>query len=348
AGQIGNQLRRSIFGEKAGIFKQDGEDYDIYVRFNENDRHDISALFNQRVIFRDMATGILKEIPLSAVASFQNTAGFSAIKHKNTQRVVTVYSALKPGFTDAGAVVAKIEREMASFEVPENIKIDFTGQIEEQNKQMTFLMTALISGLGLIFFILIFQFNAISKPLIVMISIFFSFIGVFLGLMITGWPFVIMMTMMGIIALAGVVVNNSVVLIDYIDLLKVRAKNKLQVEHSNLLPSEHAIEAIVKGGKARLRPVLLTAFTTVLGLIPLAIGLNIDFFGLATNFDAEIYIGGDNVIFWGPLAWTVIFGLIFATFLTLIVVPVLLFIAHTIKLKIYTKRQIASRSKNSL
>jgi multidrug efflux pump len=336
ASQVGMQLRRSIFGEKAGIYKKDGEDYDIYVRFNEENRYDRSSLFNQRITYRDMASGQVLEIPVSAVTTQENVSGFSAIKHKDNQRVVTVYSALKPGFTDAGAAVAQIQNEMLDFEnLSNNIKIDYTGQLEEQNKQQAFLMSALGFGLLAIFFILIFQFGGISKPTIIMISIFLSFIGVFLGLMITGWPFVIMMTMMGIISLAGIVVNNSVVLIDYVDILILRRREELGIDDDKyLISKEDAFTAIVQAGKARLRPVILTAITTVLGLIPLAIGFNIDFFSLFSEFDPNIYMGGDNVIFWGPLAWTVIFGLLFATFLTLIIIPVLLYLVHRAKLRI--------------
>ncbi len=332
-GQVGNQLRRALFGEKAGVYKEDGDDYDINVRFNEDLRYNRSALFNQNIIFRDPANGQIKEIPVSAVASERNTSAFSAIKHKDNKRVVTVYSGLQPGFTDAAAIVAEIQKEMEEFEgLPSDIKIDYTGQIEEQNKQMLFLVGAFFTGLGLILLILIFQFGGISKPLIIMIAIFLSFIGVFGGLMITGWSFVIMMTMMGIISLAGIVVNNGVVLLDYTQILIDRKKVKLGMDDKDLLTREEVTEVIVRGGKARLRPVLLTAITTVLGLIPLAIGLNIDFFSLFSDFDPKIYVGGDNVIFWGPLAWTVIFGLIVATFLTLIIVPVLFNITYRMKI----------------
>ncbi|AYN66270.1 efflux RND transporter permease subunit [Euzebyella marina] len=332
-GQVGNQLRRSLFGEKAGVFKEEGEDYDINVRFNEDLRYNKSALFNQNIIFRDAASGQIKEIPISAVAKEKNTSAFSAIKHRDGERVVTVYSGLKPGFTDAGAIVAEIQKEMEDFKgVPEDIKIDYTGQLEEQNKQQMFLIGAFFSGLGLIMLILIFQFGGISKPLIIMIAIFLSFIGVFGGLMLTGWSFVIMMTMMGIISLAGIVVNNGVVLLDYTQILVDRKKVKLGMDDSDLLTLKDATSAIVQGGKARLRPVILTAITTVLGLIPLAIGLNIDFFSLFSEFNPKIYVGGDNVVFWGPLAWTVIFGLLVATFLTLIIVPVLFNIVYRIKI----------------
>jgi multidrug efflux pump subunit AcrB len=333
-GQVGNQLRRSLFGEKAGIYKKDGEDYNINVRFNEGDRYEKSALFNQNIIFRDPANGKIKEIPISAVASQRNTSSFSAIKHRDNKRVVTVYSGLKPGFTDAAAIVTEIQKEMENYKtLPKDVKFDYTGQIEEQNKQMQFLVGAFFTGLGLIMLILIFQFGGISKPAIIMIAIFLSFIGVFGGLIITGKPFVIMMTMVGIISLAGIVVNNGVVLLDYTQILIDRKKVKLDISDRNLLSKDDVRESIIAGGKARLRPVLLTAITTVLGLIPLAIGLNIDFFSLFSEFDPNIYIGGDNVIFWGPLAWTVIYGLIVATFLTLIIVPVLFFITYRFKIK---------------
>ncbi|GAB5474819.1 MAG: efflux RND transporter permease subunit [Maribacter sp.] len=333
-GQVGNQLRRSLFGEKAGVFKQDGEDYDINVRFKEDIRFDKNALFNQNIIFRDQASGQIKEIPVSAVASQRNSSGFSSIKHRDGNRVVTVYSGLTAGGNPA-QVVDQVRKEMENYTgIPSNIKVDYTGEIEEQNKQMNFLVGAFFGGLALIMLILIFQFGGISKPLIIMIAIFLSFIGVFGGLMITGWSFVIMMTMMGIISLAGIVVNNGVVLLDYTQILIDRKKVKLDLDDKDLLTMEDVTVEITKAGKARLRPVILTAITTVLGLIPLAIGLNIDFFSLFASFDPKIYFGGDNVVFWGPLAWTVIFGLIVATFLTLIIVPVLFNITYRIKTKV--------------
>ncbi len=333
AGQVGQQLRNSIFGAKAGVYKEDGEDYDIYVRFNKEDRYNTSAIFNQRITFKDQSSGKTKEVPVSAIATQTNSSGFSAIKHKAVKRVVTVYSALAPGETDAGAVVGRIREEMKSFKnLPKGINIDYTGQLEEQGKQMTFLVGAFFTGLGLIFFILIFQFNSVSKPGIIMLAIFLSFIGVFGGLVITGASFVIMMTMMGIISLAGIVVNNGVVLLDYAELLIDRKKITEGVAENDYLSKEHLFESIVKAGRARLRPVLLTAITTILGLIPLAIGLNINFFTLFSEFNPHIYIGGDNVVFWGPLAWTVIYGLLIATFLTLIVVPILFYLITRFKM----------------
>lgn len=334
AGQVGQQLRNAVFGAKAGVYKEKGEDYDIYVRFNEENRYNTNAIFDQAITFRDMNNGgIIKSIPVSAVTTKRNTSGFSTIKHKNSKRVVTVYSALAPGYTDAGAIVAKIQNEMNSFKnLPATIKVDYTGQIEEQNKQMTFLMGAFFTGLGLIFLILIYQFNSVSKPTIIMIAIFLSLIGVFGGIVISGSSFVIMMTMMGIISLAGIVVNNGVVLLDYTQLLIDRKKVEYDLEDDEYVDLETLNEAIITGGKARLRPVLLTAITTILGLIPLATGLNINFSTLVSELNPHIYFGGDNVIFWGPLAWTVIYGLIVATFLTLIVVPILFYLITRFKM----------------
>ena len=228
---------------------------------------------------------------------------------------------------------------MQSFtDKPDTVKIDYTGQIEEQAKQMAFLMGAFFTGLGLIFFILIFQFNSVSKPGIIMLAIFLSLIGVFGGIVATGSLFVIMMTMMGIISLAGIVVNNGVVLLDYTQLLIDRKKVEHNLEDNQYIEDQDLLEAIIKGGKARLRPVLLTAITTILGLIPLATGFNINFFTLFSEFNPNIYMGGDNVIFWGPLAWTVIYGLFVATFLTLIVVPILFYLVTRFKMWLYKDR----------
>ncbi len=170
-----------------------------------------------------------------------------------------------------------------------------------------------------------------------MLAIFLSFIGVFGGLVISGAPFVIMMTMVGIISLAGIVVNNGVVLLDYAQLLIDRKKREQDLLKEDYLSTKDLFESIVTAGKARLRPVLLTAITTILGLIPLAIGLNINFFTLFSEFNAHAYLGGDNVVFWGPLAKTVIYGLFIATFLTLIVVPILFFLITKFKMWLKVK-----------
>ncbi|HKJ05987.1 MAG TPA: efflux RND transporter permease subunit [Flavobacteriaceae bacterium] len=336
ASQVGMQMRRALFGEKAGVYKESGEDYDINVRFNEENRYNKSSLFNQRITFRDPATGKIKEIPIASIVTENNTSTFSAIKHRNLERVVLLYSGVLPGY-NAVEIVDQVKAELKSFDLDENVNYKFTGEMEEQEANMKFLMGALLTGLGLILLLLIYQFNSISKPLIIMMAIFLSFIGVLFGLVIFNMNFVIMMTMVGIISLAGIVVNNGVVLLDYTELLISRKKESLGVPPSFQLKNETVFNLIVEGGKSRLRPVLLTAITTILGLIPLAIGLNIDFFSLFSEFDPKIYIGGDNVIFWGPLAWTVIFGLTFATFLTLVIVPVSFYLVN--KLKYRFKKQ---------
>ena len=334
AGQIGQQLRRSLYGEKAGIYKKDGEDYDINVRFEKEDRKDTGTLLDQYIVFRDQASGRIKEVPISAMVSIDNSTSFSAIKHKDLRRVVTVYSAVLAGY-NANEVVDHVKESIAGFNgFPRGVDYTFTGEVAEQEKNMNFLLGALGTPLGLILFLLVLQFNSISNPLIILLSIFLSFTGVLYGISGFGMPFVIMMTMMGIISLSGIVVNNGVVLIDYTQLLIARKKEALGIPFDQMLPRIEAREAIVLGGAARLRPVLLTAITTILGLIPLATGLNINFLTLVTNWDPNIYVGGDNVIFWGPLCWTVIFGLSFATFLTLVIVPACFYLVYRLKLRI--------------
>ena len=332
AGMVGSQLRNSLFGAKAGIYKKDGEDYEINVRFQEQYRYDNNALFNQNVTYRDQSSGKIKEIPIAALVKTQNSSSYSAIKHRKSIRLVTLYSDVLAGY-NANEVVANVKATLLNYPLDFGVEFKFTGEIEEQEKNMTFLSNALLAALALIMLLLVFQFNSISKPIIILISIFLSFTGVFLGITLFQMPFVILMTMMGIISLSGIVVNNGVVLLDYTQLLIDRKKIILEVPEDEMLPNEDAVEAIIEGGTARLRPVILTAITTILGLIPLAIGLNIDFFSLFSDWDPRVYIGGDNVIFWGPLAKTVIFGLSFATFLTLIIVPTTFLITYQIKLK---------------
>jgi multidrug efflux pump len=223
-------------------------------------------------------------------------------------------------------VVAEIKDALEGYEMPEGMTVKFTGQQEDQAEEMAFLSTALMIAVFLIFLILVAQFNSVLTPFIIVGSVVLSLIGVFLGLVVFQMDFVIIMTMIGIISLAGIVVNNAIVLIDYTKLIMDRKRAELDMGKNAKLPTPILIECMVEGGKTRLRPVLLTAITTVLGLVPLAIGLNIDFISLLTSYDANIYVGGDNVMFWGPMSWTVIFGLTFATFLTLVIVPVMYYL----------------------
>ena len=332
-GLVGQTIRNSIIGSKAGVYKLKGEDYQINVRLDEEYKNNINTIINQNIIFRDQATGKTKEVPIASVVNERNITSFSAIKHINLQRVVTLYSSILAG-SNANEIVNTAEISLSGFETPKGVDFKFTGEIKQQAENQSFLSGALLTGIALIILILVFQFNSISKPFIVLASIILSFTGVFLGIVIFNLTFSILMTMLGIISLTGIIVNNAVVLIDYTQLLFDRKKIDLKLSKEDIIDKNIALDLVKTAGKARLKPVLLTAITTIFGLIPLAIGLNIDFFTLFADWNANIYIGGDNVIFWGPLAWTVIFGITFATFLTLIIVPSMYYIIHLGRIKL--------------
>ena len=335
---VGQTLRRAIYGEEVSTYKEGDDDYQVNVRFNEEYRYNENVLFNQPITFKDQNTGNVVQVPISSLVTRDLTSSFSSIKRKNLKRVITVYSNVLQGY-NGNEIVEKLRTELQNYELPEDISLEFTGEQEEQAENMSFLIKALLIALGAILLILVAQFNSISRPVIILMSVLLSLVGVFLGLVIFQMDFIIIMTMMGIISLAGIVVNNAIVLIDYTQILIDRKKEELGLEENELLTRRQYFDMIVAGGKSRLRPVLLTAITTVLGLIPLAVGLNIDFFTLFIDYDPQLYIGGDNVIFWGPLAWTVIFGLIFATFLTLVIVPVMFYLVNRSKVKISDKRK---------
>lgn len=340
---VGQTLRRAIYGEEISTYKEGDDDYPINVRFADKYRYDESALFNQPITFRNNS-GNLIQVPISSLIEKNNTSSFSSIKRKDLKRVITVYSNVLGGY-NATEIVTDLKSELQNYETPEGISYAFTGEQEEQADNMSFLLMALFYAMGGILLILVAQFNSLSKPVIILTAIVLSLAGVFLGLVIFQMDFVVIMTMMGIISLAGIVVNNAIVLIDYTQILIDRKKEELGMDDDQMLTKAEYFKQVVAGGKSRLRPVLLTAITTVLGLIPLAIGLNIDFFGLFTDYDPAIYIGGDNVIFWGPLAWTVIFGLIFATFLTLIIVPVMFYLVNRLKIRLADKKSRKNEAK---
>ncbi|MGB1076021.1 MAG: efflux RND transporter permease subunit [Flavobacteriales bacterium] len=318
---IGYTIRTALFGREVSTYKDGEDDYPINIRFPKEVRNNVDALMNQKIIFRSASDGQIKEVPISAVAQADRSTTFSSVKRKDLDRVVTVSSNVLEG-ANANQIVANMKEALErEFTAPSGVDFDFTGQQEEQEKELAFLSRALLIALFLIILIIVTQFNSITTPFIIGFSVFFSLIGVLLGLVIFQMDFVIIMTMIGIISLAGVVVNNAIVLIDYTDLIRARKREELDVSQS--LPFSEVVESIVLGGKTRLRPVLLTAITTVLGLLPLAIGFNIDFVSLVTEYDPRIYIGGDNNVFWKPMSWAIIYGLTFATFLTLVIVPVM-------------------------
>ena len=332
-GLVGQTIRNSIIGSKAGIYKLRGEDYEINVRLDEEFRNDINSIINQNIVFRDQSTGKTKEVPIASIVDQKNITSFSAIKHIDLQRVVTLYSSILAG-SNANDIVNTAEIALSGYEAPQGVEYRFTGEIKQQSENQEFLSGALLTGIALIILLLVFQFNSISKPFIVLASIVLSFTGVFMGIIIFNLTFSILMTMLGIISLTGIIVNNAVVLIDYTQLLFDRKKIDLNMSKDEIIDKVTAMELVKTAGKARLKPVLLTAITTIFGLIPLAVGLNIDFFSLFANWNPNVYLGGDNVIFWGPLAWTVIFGITFATFLTLIIVPSMYYIIHLARIKL--------------
>jgi len=318
-GQIGMAIRTALFGKEVSKYKEGEDDYPIMVRFSETQRHDLESILNQRITFRDPSNGKIVSVPIASVATIEYTSTLGSIKRKDLDRVITIYSNVIGGY-NATAINEKIKKIMEGYEVPPGYLVKFTGEQEKQAETQAFLGNAFMIAIFLVFLIIVAQFNAVHSPIIIMFSVLFSTIGVFLGIAIFKMDIVIMMTGIGIIALAGVVVNNAIVLMDCIDLLRARKRKELNVER---LPFPEIIDSIVQGGVMRLRPVLLTAITTVLGLIPLAVGLNIDFISLLQTWDPKVYVGGDNVVFWGPMSWTIIFGLTFATFLTLVIVPVM-------------------------
>ena len=328
--QIGSSLRTALYGKEVSTYKDLKDDYPINIRLKNAFRYDRNALMNQKITFRNQSSGRIKQVPISAVATTENNSSFNAVKRIDMDRVVTVYSNVLSGY-NATDVNAKIRAFIEDFEIPKGLEISFTGEQEKQAEEMAFLSKALLIAVLLIFLILVAQFNSASTPIIISISVVLSLIGVLFGLLIFRMDFVILMTMIGIISLAGIVVNNAIVLIDYINLTIKRKRRALNLDASEKLTSPQLLECVVEGGKTRLRPVLLTAITTILGLLPLALGININFKTLVTELNPNFYIGGENVAFWGPMGWAIIYGLTFATFLTLVVVPILYYLINKIK-----------------
>lgn len=321
SGQISQALFTAIYGFKATDFRNTREDnYEINVRAQEDQRTNIDQIRNLKITYRDMATGgAIRQVPISAFTDVRYTNTYSNIKHKQQRRVLTLSSNVIKPF-NANEVNANIQRAINQFKKPDMVSIKMGGGQEDQTEAMNFLLGALGASFGIILIILMIQFNSVGKTLIILSEILFSIIGVFLGVSIFGMTITIVMTGVGIIALAGVVVRNGILLVEFTDLLMEQGK------------SVH--DAVVEAGRTRMTPVVLTATAAILGLIPLAVGFNIDFVGLFTEFKPHIHFGGDNVAFWGPLSWTMIFGLSFATIITLILVPCLYLIRYNIKAKL--------------
>lgn len=331
-GQIASTIRTAIFGSEVSKFKMGEDDYPIQLRMKDEYRYNISTVLNQLITFRDQASGKIVQVPVSAVADISLSSTYGSVLRKDGDRAITVWSNVIEGY-NATEINNMLKPIVADLNFPEGYNYSFTGEQQEQEESMAFLIRAMLIAVSIILLILVGQFNSVIKPIIIMISVVLSTIGVFGGLATFGMSFVVIMTGIGIVSLAGVVVNNAIVLIDYITLLKANKKAEMGIELNDDLPVKESIECMIEAGKTRLRPVLLTAVTTILGLIPLAVGLNIDFIGLFDRFDPDIYFGGDNALFWGPMSWTIIFGLGFATFLTLLVVPAVYHLFYMVRLK---------------
>jgi multidrug efflux pump subunit AcrB len=332
--QVANTLRTALFGREVSDFKVGEEEYPINMRLKEEYRYNSASLLNLSLSFMEDGQSI--QIPLSAIAEVEYRSTYGAVNRKDLNRVITLSSNVIEGY-NATRINAELADLLAAYDFPEGYNFAFGGEQQEQMESMAFLSRAMLIALSLILLILVTQFNSLIKPLIIMASVLFSTIGVFGGIATFKMDFVVVMTGIGIVSLAGVVVNNAIVLIDYIEILKRQRRKDLGLKEGEFLPVADATECVIEGGRTRLRPVLLTAITTVLGLIPLAIGLNIDFAGLLSEFKPDLYFGGDMVIFWGPISWTVIFGLTFATFLTLVIVPVMYKITVNISKLINTR-----------
>lgn len=314
-GQVGMSLRTALFGKEVSKFRDLEDDYQINLRAKEDQRNNLEALRNMKMTYRDMAMGgIIRQVPLSSFATIDYINTYGGIKRKQQKRIIILSSNVLNGY-NPNQVVANIANEINQFRKSDGVEIKMAGEQEEQQETATFLGRALMISLGLILIILVTQFNSISKPFIILSEILFSIIGVLLGITIFRMDMSIVMSGIGIVALAGIVVRNGILLVEFIDLM---------IEQG--MPVR---EAVVEAGRTRMTPVLLTATATMLGLIPLAVGLNIDFTTLFTEFNPHIFFGGDSVAFWGPLSWTMIFGLGFATFLTLILVPCMYLIADS-------------------
>ena len=343
-GQIAQTLRTSLFGKDVSTYNYKEDDYDINIRFNDTYRTNLNSILQQKVMFMNNR-GQKLSIPISAVVKeVKEVNKHAAVVRKNLNNTVTVFAGVQEGF-NPNEIINQVKELLLQFDesaeglsfLNDGYQYKFTGQMEDQQKELSFLSTALLVAVFLILLILVTQFNAFSSPVIILTSVVLSLAGVFLGIVISRNDFVIIMTMIGIISLAGIVVNNAIVLVDYTNLIRKRKRKELDLDIKILLSNEEVKKAVIEGGKTRLRPVLLTAITTILGLFPLASGLNIDFFSLVREWDPKIFFGGDNVIFFKPMSLAIIYGLTFATFLTLVVVPTMYYTIYRFKIWLFQK-----------
>jgi multidrug efflux pump subunit AcrB len=317
--QVGSEFRTAILGKEATKFKDGEDELPVMIRLKEEQRTNIDAVENMNITFRDMNMGgMLRSVPMSALADIKYTNTYGGIRRQDQERLVTISSNItaeyQPTQTD---VINKVKTAVATFPQSEGVKVAFAGEDAEFVDAFNFLGRSLLISIGIILLILVAQFNSFGKTVIIMTEVVFSVIGALLGIAIFGMDYSVIMMGVGIIALAGIVVRNGILLVEYTDILREQGYEVKQ--------------AIIDAGRIRMTPVLLTATAAILGLIPLAVGFNIDFESLFATGDPKIYLGGDSVAFWGPLSWTIIFGLGFATFITLIVLPVMYLLGHNVK-----------------
>jgi multidrug efflux pump subunit AcrB len=318
--QVGMQIRTALFGKEVSKIKEGKDEYKIQLRSQELQRNNLVDLLNMRLSFRDMAAGgMVKNIPISSLVKVEPTSTFGSIKRKDQKRLIQLSSnvLMDKGYSPT-TVNAAIAQYISNFKgISEGVTVKQTGENEQQLETVAFLGKALIIALMLILFTLVLQFNSVSKSVIILTEILFSIIGVFLGFSIFGMKISGVMTGLGIVGLAGIVVKNGILVIEFADELRSRGMKTR--------------EAVIQAGKTRIIPVMLTALAAILGFIPIAIGFNINFVTLFSELNPHIYFGGDNVAFWKPLSWTLIFGLIFAFFMTLFIVPGMYIIAERLK-----------------
>lgn len=315
--QIGQQIRTALFGREVSKIKDNKDEYKIQLRNNELQRQSLTDLLNMKIVFRDISNGSIKQIPIANLVKVDYTSTYGSIKRKALKRVITLYSNVLTGYTPT-AVNAQLKDAIDNFnQKADDVTIVQTGEGKQQEETASFLGNALMIALMLILFILVLQFNSISKPVIILTEILFSVIGVLLGFGFTGMTISVVMTGLGVVGLAGIVVKNGILVIEFADELRSRGMKTR--------------EALIKAGKTRIIPVLLTALAAILALIPLAIGFNIDFVTLFADLNPHIFFGGDSAVFWKPLSWTIIFGLAFAFFMTLVILPSMYLIAERLK-----------------
>lgn len=323
-GQIGQALNTAVYGYEISRFRDANDDYPIQLRIREDQRNDINTLINMPITYRDMGMGgVVRQVPLSAVASVEYSNSYAGIKRIDLKRVITLSSNVLASHNE-NEVVAEVKDHINNFELPDGVTVNMTGAQQEQAETGAFLMTAFGLAFALMFMILVIQFNSVSKPIIILLEIVFSLIGVLIGFSLFKMEISIVMTGVGIMALAGLVVRNGILLVEFTELLRSQGME--------------LYEAIIEAAKTRMTPVMLTTLAASIGLVPLAVGLNIDFVALFSEFNPHLYFGGDNVAFWGPLSWTMIFGLLFGTFLTLVLVPVMYLLVEKVKERVYRRR----------